>query len=250
MKNKISVAMAVYNGELYVEEQISSILNSINEEDELVISVQGSSDRSLAIIQKKAAMDSRVRIVQCSTEGVVSNFENAIKNCRNNIILLSDQDDVWVACKANIMRKQFDQSSVSVVIHDVMLTDDKLNVTHDSMFKFRSAKTNLMGNIIRPSYIGCAMGFRKELIKVILPFPKMKRSHDLWIGSISSFFGDMIFLDDKLILHRLHSSNFTSVSRRNVFKKVGFKVFIFLRIILRILRFNKFISVYKNRNEA
>ena len=60
MNYRASVAMAVYNGEKYLEEQIDSILALMGEQDELVISYDVSTDQTLQIIQGYAGKDTRV----------------------------------------------------------------------------------------------------------------------------------------------------------------------------------------------
>ena len=51
-KDKISVAMATYNGEKYIYEQVKTILNNLNENDEIIISDDESTDKTLDIIKK------------------------------------------------------------------------------------------------------------------------------------------------------------------------------------------------------
>ena len=46
----ISVCMATYNGERFIKEQIDSILPQLSQDDELIISDDGSTDRTLEII--------------------------------------------------------------------------------------------------------------------------------------------------------------------------------------------------------
>lgn len=58
----ISVAMAVYNGEKYIEEQILSILKQLKCNDELVISYDKSTDGTYRIISDLAVRDSRIKI--------------------------------------------------------------------------------------------------------------------------------------------------------------------------------------------
>ena len=50
----ISVCIATYNGEKYIEEQLSSILVQLSENDEIVVSDDGSNDSTLTIIEKFA----------------------------------------------------------------------------------------------------------------------------------------------------------------------------------------------------
>ena len=61
-KEKVSVAMASYNGEKYIKEQINTILNNLNDRDELVISDDGSSDMTVEII--KNFNDKRIKLLE------------------------------------------------------------------------------------------------------------------------------------------------------------------------------------------
>ena len=72
-----SVCMATYNGEKYVSEQILSILEQINEDDELIISDDNSTDNTLKIIGE--IKDNRIRILHNSTRYFRDNYENALR---------------------------------------------------------------------------------------------------------------------------------------------------------------------------
>ena len=61
---RASVAMATYNGETFLREQIDSILNMLSQEDELVISDDGSKDRTEEIIREYMSRDNRVIFVK------------------------------------------------------------------------------------------------------------------------------------------------------------------------------------------
>ena len=98
-EKRISVAMAVYNGERYIAQQIDSILRQLGINDELVISYNNSSDNTWNVITKYSEIDNRVKCFKCEEVGVIANFENAIYNCSGEIICLSDQDDLWAETK-------------------------------------------------------------------------------------------------------------------------------------------------------
>ena len=73
----VSVCLATFNGEKYIREQIDSILPQLSSEDELIISDDGSSDNTLAII--KTYNDSRIVLFKNEGyHGYVGNFENAL----------------------------------------------------------------------------------------------------------------------------------------------------------------------------
>ena len=76
----ISVALAAYNGELYIEEQIRSILDSISADDELVVSLNESSDNTEEIVRSLAAEDNRINLVKCKKMGIIPNFNYAVRH--------------------------------------------------------------------------------------------------------------------------------------------------------------------------
>ena len=49
---RISVVMPTYNGEVYLRRQLDSILGQLTDKDELVISDDGSTDGTLALLQE------------------------------------------------------------------------------------------------------------------------------------------------------------------------------------------------------
>ena len=87
----ISVAMTSFNGEKHIKRQIDSILANLDTSDELVISDDGSTDRTIEIIQ--SLHDNRIVLVYGPKKGINKNFENAIYHCKGDYIFLSDQDD-------------------------------------------------------------------------------------------------------------------------------------------------------------
>ena len=90
----ISVCMACYNGEKFIQEQVDSIICQLGLDDELIISDDGSNDRTLDILFSYE--DSRIKILHNrACHGFVGNFENALSHAKGDYIFLSDQDDIW-----------------------------------------------------------------------------------------------------------------------------------------------------------
>ena len=207
MENKISVAMATYNGEKYIKEQIDSILSNLGKDDELVISDDGSSDKTLEII--KSINDKRINLLKGPKKGIKQNFANAIKNTNGDIIFLSDQDDIWECDKVSKVMKMFnDNEKVTLVMHNAKIVNDNLETIEPySTFEWRNSRTGIFKNILKNSYIGCCMAFRKEIKEMILPIPNNIYMHDQWIGLISETYGKNVFIDDKLICYRRHENN-------------------------------------------
>lgn len=72
MREKISVAMATYNGEQYIEEQLKSVLKQLNDNDEIIISDDGSTDSTMNIID--GIGDCRIKVFKGPKKGVKKEF--------------------------------------------------------------------------------------------------------------------------------------------------------------------------------
>ena len=116
---KVSVAMATYNGEKYIQEQIDSILKNLEKKDELIISDDGSNDGTIEIIKKNIKKDNRIKLINGPKRGVIKNFENALLNCNGDYIFLSDQDDIWLPNKVKTVMSYFEQDDKLIaIVHD------------------------------------------------------------------------------------------------------------------------------------
>ena len=214
---KISVAMAYYNGGTYIEEQMDSILSQLGNQDEVIVSVDGASDGSEPILLNMEKKDCRIQVIKGPGKGVVKNFENAIRHCTGDIIYLSDQDDIWKPDKVKKVNAAFDNLEVKAILHDAEITDENEKATGaESLFALRKSKPGILKNLIKNSYVGCCMAFRKEPIPVICPIPKEMYMHDYWIGTAADYMGQVCFLKDKLIGYRRHSSNVTQMTHGSI----------------------------------
>lgn len=213
---RASVAMAVYNGERFIREQIDSVLERMGPNDELVISYDKSTDRTKAIIDDYARADSRVRVVENPGRGgVQNNFTNAVMNCRGEYIFLADQDDVWIGDKINVVVSKFEQTGADLVVHDGYMVDGELNILPGTIFDRYGRYDNPIRNIIKCNYWGCCMAFASHVRDYVCPFPtEGKVGHDLWLGVLVGFCGKIVRVNECLMMHRLHGNNVSTDKRR------------------------------------
>ena len=151
MREKISVAMATYNGEKYIKEQIDSILVNLEKNDELIISDDGSTDNTINII--KSYKDNRIILLNGPRKGVKQNFANAISYATGKYIFLSDQDDIWMKNKVKKVLDVFDKEQAMLIVHDAIVFDNDTNkVIFNSFFKYRNSGSGVIKNIIKNTY--------------------------------------------------------------------------------------------------
>jgi glycosyltransferase involved in cell wall biosynthesis len=234
----ISVCIPTYNGEKYIFQQMDSILSQLEENDEIIISDDESSDRTLEIIL--SINDKRIKIFKNKNKkSLITNVENALSHASGDIIFLSDQDDVWLPDKVNIFIRNL--KDVDLVISDCYVTDSNLNILHNSFFSQNRSEFNKWKALVRNPYLGCCMAFKKEIFPDILPFPDSIPMHDIWIGNVGAFQHTVKFIPDKLIYYRRHSGNSSTASeptKANTIKQIQYRTGLIVPLILNIIKSN------------
>ncbi len=213
MLAKISVAMATYNGDKYISQQLDSILNQSLMPYEIIISDDASTDDTVAIINEYMAKYKIIKIYQKLTNiGVVKNFENAIKLCTGDYIALSDQDDVWLPNKLQMLLDNIDDN---YLIHsDAILVDEKLHIIADSHFALNKDKySKTVFDYLRKNNVtGCCAMITRQLVDLALPIPDGFYIHDHYFAIIAASFGKIKYLDRCLIYYRQHSGNVIGIT--------------------------------------
>lgn len=202
--------MATRNGGKFLRQQLDSILAQLRPHDEMVISDDSSTDDTVAII--KSCGDDRIRLLEgnryCSP---VFNFENALRHATGDLIVLSDQDDIWLENKIAVILGEFQgkTSGIHLIALDGSVIDEQGNVTAPSIFEKLNAGSGLVKNIFNNTYMGCCLAFSRELLEVALPFPQRIPMHDMWLGLLAELHGSVTFVPEKTILYRKHSASIT-----------------------------------------
>ncbi len=213
----ISVCMALYNGEKFLRKQAESVLCELSAEDELVVSDDLSTDGSLTLLRSFG--DARLRILENSRRlGPVYNAARALQAARGDFIFLCDQDDVWLPGKVKACMQAL--ASADLVLHDACILNGGKRET-ETLFQKRKVRRGLWQNILRNSYTGCCMAFRRPVLERALPFPPKLPMHDQWIGLLAEKEFRVEFLPEPLIEYRIHGGNFTQMlsGSRHSFRK-------------------------------
>lgn len=214
----ISVCLATRNGSRYVGEQLTSILLQLSVDDEVVMSDDASTDDTLEIA--RSLNDNRVKILQHKHAiGIVSNFEASLKQSSGDVIFLADQDDVWLPGKVETTLTHLDH--FDLVLSDCQIVDDQLHPIASLQNKKSKTQKGILKNLIRNSYMGCCMAFRRPVLQKALPFPCDIPMHDIWIGLVAEMHFKVSVIPDKLVLHRRHAHNAstTGMSSRLTLRK-------------------------------
>jgi glycosyltransferase involved in cell wall biosynthesis len=214
MSNQISVALATFNGEKYIKEQIDSILKQSLLPEEIVICDDHSIDNTISIIEEYNNPIFKIYRNEKSI-GVIENFKKAVGlSIPGNLIALADQDDIWHTKKLEILYHQllaYKNATIPVIAYsDLTLVDENKMVLNESFWNELNhhhhehcLATLLFGNFIT----GHSILMNAKMKEYFLAKPKDAILHDVWIAFIANCFGKALKIDQPLALYRQHSQN-------------------------------------------
>jgi len=236
MNCRVSVCIPTFNGGGYIRRQMETILSQLGENDEVIISDDSSTDDTLSIIE--SFQDSRIKVFPGNTfYSPIFNMENALKQASGEYIFMADQDDVWMEGKVESMLSVLD--SYDLVVSDCMVVDEDENVIQSSLFRKLNSGKGFMKNMIKNTYIGCCMAFKRDVLSYVLPFPTNIPMHDGWIAmSVEYRRKKIFFLDKPLILYRRHGSNSSTCSEPSS-RSLRDKIMDRWNLLFSILKYSK-----------
>lgn len=240
----ISVCMTTFNGERYLKGQIGSILCQLSANDELIISDDGSVDGTTKIIDE--INDKRIIFLEHKQQkkgwkyekGYLcsQNFNNAIRYAKGDIIFLADQDDLWEYNKVEVFLGYL--NAYDVVMSNISIIDSNDNIVEKYYFKYKPFSNSAINAVLTNPFFGCAMAFKKDVLKYILPIPKSCVSYDLWIGCIAQKIATVGFINEPLTKYRRHDRNISPATGRSangLWFKLYWRLRFFIDILLRLM---------------
>jgi glycosyltransferase involved in cell wall biosynthesis len=167
---KISVCISTFNGGDYIEEQINSIIFQLKENDEIIISDNGSTDNTIDIIQsinspliKLIDFNGAIKSQKSKSYTITSNFENALNAAKGDIIFLCDQDDIWLPNKVFYCINILQQNNLNLILHDAQVINNNNDILISSYFSISNPSKSLIKNIFQNSFLGCCIVFDKKV---------------------------------------------------------------------------------------
>lgn len=208
---QVSVAMATYNGERYIREQLESIAHQDLQPLELVVTDDGSNDATLQVVGNFArSAPFPVKVFRNETRlGYADNFLKAASLCQGDLIAFSDQDDIWVEQKLKLCAKFFADPEVLLVAHSAWTLLDSGERGH--LFP-RLRRTRVSGVGAGNPFVfvhGFAMIIRRELLEIthVVPRPARLLGHDQWCWFWATSIGKIATVREALTLYRQHEQN-------------------------------------------
>ena len=210
----VSIALTTYNGAQYLAQQMDSLLAQDYPHFEIVVSDDGSSDGTLALLQRYAAQHARVRVLPAQTNlGFNGNFARCFAACRGELISPCDQDDVWHLDKTSRLFEQL-ADATAIYCNSRFVNGDGVPLNRRMsddvrMVQGSDPRAFLFGN----SVSGHAMLFRRTLLQAAGTTPP-GLYFDWWLAFVASNVGRLVYLDEVLVDYRRHGQAITCAPQR------------------------------------
>lgn len=229
---KTSVAMACFNGETYILEQLKSIINQTLLPNEIVISDDGSTDRTLPIVQEFINQNHELpisfKLIENNNEhGYVGNFENAVKNTTNELVFFCDQDDIWRSNKVEVMCNVMKAHEENVAFHNAqIIRADEAGVFHkteeylihsypfNENHEFKIRRQEHLATAFNSCCIqGMCICAKRDYLLSIMPFSR-GLGHDYWVLFCAIADDSLLAVNENLTYYRIHKNNTCGIDNR------------------------------------
>ena len=220
----ISVALATYNGEAFIRDQLESIIGQSRLPSEIVVSDDRSGDDTVALVRevlstswlKKHGVTLKV-LENKATLGPGKNFEQAIRACSSDVVALCDQDDIWHPEKLETLVAVLERDPDALLVHsDARLVDatgadlpmtlfEGIEVSaweRDALLSGWSLPAISRRNLVT----GATAIVRRKLAETAFDGPTIEL-HDGRLALVASVLDGLRFVPRELIGYRQHGGN-------------------------------------------
>lgn len=222
----VAVALCTHNGARYLEDQLRSIAEQSHPVDRLLVSDDDSTDGTVELVDRFARqVDDRIDVgltVNRPALGVTKNFESVLRRAGGDVVLLSDQDDVWDPEKTSVLVARLDVDRAQLVFTDASIVDGAGRPTGETLFGNlrisaaelaaveggRALEVLLRRNIVT----GATAAVTRPLLEAALPIPE-SWVHDEWLAVSAAIRGDVVVERRLLTSYRLHGANEIGATR-------------------------------------
>lgn len=230
MKLRISIAMALYNGEKYLEEQLLSILHQSQIPDEVVACDDSSNDATKqifdAFVRNYGLEDKWKYYKNEHSLGYSENFLHAAELCSGDVVFFADQDDIWIKNKIDLMMSEFykNENIEAVVCGYVPYIDGKIKKSIIEKLKTFREKEGIVDFRVQVKDMlsgGLTLAVKKESLKrMSMLIRRYKLCYDVPVGLMCASRGTLYRVNKPLVLHRVHLCN-TGDPVVSVNKRIG-----------------------------
>ncbi|MXS70330.1 glycosyltransferase [Flavobacteriaceae bacterium W22] len=215
MNAKIAILLSTYNGEKYLKMQIQSLLEQDFKEWYLYIRDDGSTDRTVDIIEEFCKIHTNIYFISDGkNKGAAISFMYLLSIVEADYYMFCDQDDFWFKNKISTLYKTMDKNAITpeLIFSDAKVTNEYLDIIDDSFWNYNKVSPNLL--LEKPEYIavynstpGCTMMFNRALKEHLQDYGEKVYMHDWYVMIKAAQVGVLKCVCQPLMAYRQHQNN-------------------------------------------
>lgn len=209
---RVSVIIPVFNAEQYIENCLRSITSQTEKNIEVICVDDGSTDRSVEVIESLRKTDNRITVIEQNNLGAGAARNIGMKHARGQYLAFLDADDYFETEMLSLAANELDQFEADIAIFATDMFDSETGEIEGMPWTF------IRGNIPdkqpfcakdMPDYIFNTFGnypwnklFRREFVeKNSLSFQEIPRTNDLLFVCCALVKASRIVAIDKVLAH-------------------------------------------------
>lgn len=227
-KPAISIIMPVYNVEKFLQKTIRSVQNQTFTDFEVICVDDGSTDRSVEIIQETAREDSRFSLLEQKNAGAGAARNYGFSFARGEYAIFLDSDDLFSPELLEKLHNAISQNKAQIATCNFSTFDELGNTAlrkgihtewlpkGTTVFNYKDCP-HLIMNIINPTPWNKL--YRSDFIRENnLKYEEISSTNDITFAAVSVAAADRItYVPDYLVKYRVgHSGSITSTKTKNL----------------------------------
>ncbi len=133
---KVSVIIPIFNVEKYIEACLNSVIHQTLKEVEIICVNDGTTDHSMEIVDKKAAWDKRICIVERENKGLSAARNEGLKLATGEYVIFLDSDDVLKENALEILYQTMEQERLQQIFFEADILYDTPKVKRKNYVKY------------------------------------------------------------------------------------------------------------------
>ncbi|MCS4294700.1 glycosyltransferase involved in cell wall biosynthesis [Comamonas sp. BIGb0152] len=215
----MAILLSTFNGEQFLPAQLDSLMAQSHAGCDIWVRDDGSSDQSLAIVQRYADAHPQIHLHAGANLGFVASFYELLQNvgAGYDFYFFCDQDDVWLPSKVSRALSLLDgQQGAALYCSRTQYVAGDLQPIGPSPDYDRSCigwGNALVQNIATGCTVALNAAARERLLS---QRPGVCLAHDWWAYLVVSAFGSVVFDSESHILYRQHGRNTIGMQKQGL----------------------------------
>jgi rhamnosyltransferase len=217
VQKRVLILLCTYNGEKYLTNFLGSILSLKSQDIGLLVLDDGSTDRTIEILnQYKKRIDIKV-IENKDNLGARRNFLKIIKIARDaDWYFFADQDDIWHENKVKLIPENTGAIPLAQFGSYVLIDEYSSYIDSSLVKKYNHVIKKQNVGLIRNLSPGCTIGFNDKFREIMCLLPdEYVIMHDSLANQLANLLDCKITNDRSITYYRQHENNDIGMARNH-----------------------------------